>query len=311
MFLAALIPNFASEMVHKLRNIDEFNAFFHQPTLHPLMSVGNLAQAQLTLFEPVDFDMYCVVLMDINFGDLVLGNRIMNYGAGTVFTLRPGQVVSMNLNYAVKPQGWMLAFRPELLEKSGLGRDFHMFSFLQHDVAQALELSAMERGAILNSFANLYAELQTPSDYLTNHMLRLGIGHLLSYCKRFFERQYAERVKHKSDLRQRLDTLIDNYLSSGSTSQTGQPTVAWCAGEFNLSPNYFGDMVRRELQVSAQDYIQQKIVEAAQRLLSDRQLSINAVAEELGFAYANHFTRMFKNNTGLTPLEWRRRNNIM
>ncbi len=295
-------------MARKVENIAEFNAYFQQATLHPLMSVGNLAQAQLTLFEPLDFDMYCIVLMDANFGELVLEGRTMRYSAGTVFTLRPGQVVSMNLDYAVKPQGWMLAFRPELLDKSGLGRDFHMFSFFQHDVPQALELSALERGAILNSFANLYAELQTPSDYLTNHMLRLGIGHLLSYCKRFFERQYAERIERKSDLRKRLDTLLDNYLSSGSTSQTGQPTVAWCAAQFHLSPNYFGDMVRREMHVSAQDYIQQKIVEAAQQLLADRQLSVSDIAEELGFAYANHFTRMFKRNTGLTPLEWRCRN---
>ncbi len=295
--------------MRKVSGIDEFNAFFHQPTLHPLMSVGNLAQANLSLFQPLDFDMYCVVLMDTDFGELVIHERSIHYRAGTVFFLRPGQVVSMNLNYSVKPQGWMLAFRPELLEKSGLGRDFYMFRFFSRDVGEALELSEAERGVLLNCYSNIYAELQTPPDYLSNHMLRLGIGHMLSYCKRFFERQFAAASVKQNSLALRLEALIDNYLSSGSAAQMGQPTVAWCAAQFRLSANYFGEMVHREMHITAQEFIQQKIIVAATRLLEDTAMTVNEISEELGFSYPNHFSRMFKHNTGHTPLDWRRKSN--
>ncbi len=293
-------------MARTVSGIDEFNAFFHQPTLHPFMSVGNLSQADLSLFEPLDFNMYCVVLMDIDFGELVRNQKCIRYKAGTIFSLRPGQVVSMNLDYTVKPQGWMLAFRPELLERSGLGRDFYMFTFFSHDVFEALELSQMERGVIVNCFANIYAELLADNDYLTNHMLRLGIGHLLSYCKRFYERQFNSGISQDGDLRQRLESLIDSYLSSGSAAQQGQPTVAWCASQFNLSPGYFGELVKHELRITAQEYIQRKIIAAAQSLLLDTNMSINEISEELGFTYPNHFTRMFRRNTGQSPVEWKR-----
>lgn len=295
-------------MAKVISGIDEFNAFFHQPTLHPLMSVGNLSQADISLYAPIDFDMYCVVLMDIDFGELIKSGESIKYQAGTIFSVRPGQVISMNLDYAVKPQGWILAFKPELLDKSGLGRDFYMFNFFSHDVNEALFLSQAERGIILNSFANIYAELQTPTDYLTNHMLRLGIGHLLSYCKRFFERQFTERSNQTSNFREKMDSIIDGYLSSGSTAQQGQPTVAWCASQFNLSPNYFGDLVKRELHITAQEYIQQKIIAAAQALLKGTSMSVNEIAEEIGFSYPNHFTRMFKKNTGLSPVQFRKGN---
>ena len=212
----------------------------------------------------------------------------------------------MNLDYTRKPRGWMLAFRPELLENCGLGRDFYMFSFFQKDVYEALELNETERGIILNSFANLYAELNSTSDYLTNHLIRLCIGHLLSYCKRFFERQFAQRASVENSLRTRLDILIDNYLSSGMPAGQGQPTVAWCAEQFNLTPNYFGELVKRELQVTAHDYIQQKILLAAKYLLDTTTMSINEIAEELGFSYANHFTRMFRSMEGVTPLKYRK-----
>ena len=52
-------------MITKVENIDQFNRYFNQPTHHPLVSVANLADAHLSLFNPTDFGMYCVVLMDM------------------------------------------------------------------------------------------------------------------------------------------------------------------------------------------------------------------------------------------------------
>ncbi len=292
-------------MVKRIKDIEEFNACFHQPTTHAMVSVGNLAHAIPTLFEATDFGMYCVVLMETDFGRMWIDERPFNYCAGSVFALSPGQVVRMNQDYTMNAQGWMLAFRPELLVKSGLGRDFYMFNFFGHNVEDALELSESERGILLNCFSNIYAELHTPADYLSNHMLRLGIGHLLSYCKRFFERQYDERKPMGLGIVEKLSTIIDSYLSSGMPAQQGQPTVAWCAGQFNLSPNYFGEVVKRELHVTATDYIQGKIVQAAETLLRDTTMSIGEIAEELGFAYPSHFTRMFHRRTGFTPVQYR------
>jgi AraC family transcriptional regulator, transcriptional activator of pobA len=293
-------------MYRKIHSIEELNVLFRQPTTHPLVTLGDLAQADLSLFLPTDFGMYCVVLMDENFGSLVKGGKSMRYRAGTAFSLRPGQVVSMDLDWRFKPQGRMLAFRPELLEKCGLGRDFYMFGFFDSDVAEALELSATERGVLLNCFANIQTELHTPPDYLSTHMIRLGIGHLLSYCKRFFERQFHEQKRVGESFASRIDEMIDRYLSSGMPAQHGHPTVAWCAEQFNFTPNYFGELVKREMHITAQEYISSKIVAAAQALLRDSQMSIGEIAEELGFAYSNHFTRMFRRRTGISPLAFRK-----
>ena len=235
---------------------EEFNTYLQQPSVHPMVGVGDLSRADLSLFDLIRFDLYCVVLMDADFGELVKCGTAIRYGAGTIFWLRPGQSVAMNLDYSVKPRGWMLVFRPELLERTGLGRDFYMFDFFNHDVNEALTLSPSERGIILNGFSNIQAELLAHRDYLSDHMLRLGIGALLSYCKRFFERQFEERARQERNLRDQLDLLLDNYLSSGSSAQIGQPTVSWCAEQFHLSANYFGDLVKRELRITAQEYIQ-------------------------------------------------------
>ena len=292
----------------RIENIELFNHYFHQPTYHPQVSVARLQDADLSLFEPTDFCMYCVVLMEVDFGELVLHDTCMRYRGGTMFTMKPGDVVSMNLDSRVKPHGWMLAFRPEQLNGTGLGRDFYMFNFFEYKVAEALELFDSERRVIINCFNNIYTELQAPDDELTSHMLRLGIGQLLTCCRRFYDRQFDTKDLHSSDLGKRLDKMVDEYLSEGSKKlrTLGPPTVAWCAEQFHLTPSYFGDIVRREMGITPQAFLQTKLIDRAKSLLASQELTINEIAEELGFSYPNHFARLFRQKTGMSPSAFRR-----
>jgi len=292
-----------------VKNIDQFNLYFHQPTHHPLVSVANLSQADYSLFDPTDFGMYCVVLMDVDFGKLYLRGSGVRYRGGTMFTMKPGDIVSMELDPSVTPHGWMLAFRPELLNGTGLGRDFYMFNFFDYEVAEALELYGTERRVAINCFNNILSELEAPDDEFTSHMLRLGIGQLLTQCRRFYERQFDLRQLHASEFVQRIDHMLDNYLSPSSQLATklGPPTVGLCAEQFHVTASYFGDLVRREIGLTAQEYIQQRVIDHAKTLLSTPSMTINEVAFALGFTYPNHFSRLFRAREGLTPTEFRKR----
>ena len=252
--------------------------------------------------------MYALILIEEKFGELIKDNTVLPYTKDSLITLRPGQSIEMRMDFQAAPKGWILAFKPELLEKTGLGRDFYMFSYFNSDYPEAISLTEMEFGVIKNCFANLYAELITPQDHLSGQMIRLGIGTLLSYVKRYFEKQHTISIRMGETLVGKLDTLLDRYLTSGLPAQNGQPTVKWCASQFDLSPNYFGDLIKKEVQITAQEYIRSRIVSHAQVLLRQTNMTINEIAEELGFAYPNHFTRMFHKATGYTPLKYRKGN---
>jgi AraC-like DNA-binding protein len=88
----------------------------------------------------------------------------------------------------------------------------------------------------------------------------------------------------------------------------GLPTVAWFADKLNLSPNYFGDLVKRELGISAQEYIQRHIIEQAKYLLVNERMTVSQAAYALGYKYPNHLSRMFKQVTGISPNEYKSQN---
>jgi AraC-like DNA-binding protein len=83
------------------------------------------------------------------------------------------------------------------------------------------------------------------------------------------------------------------------------PTVSSCAEELHISPNYLGDIVRKKLKCSAQQHIRQMVVKEAAHQLRYSSQSIGEIGYNLGFKYPHHFTRVFKQEFGVTPNEYR------
>jgi AraC-like DNA-binding protein len=102
--------------------------------------------------------------------------------------------------------------------------------------------------------------------------------------------------------------LLNDYFTSDKPAAIGLPSVAYCAGEMNLSPNYFGDLIKKETGRSAQEYIQSKIIDVAKERVFDIGKSVSEIAYELGFKYPQHFTRLFRQKVGVSPNEYRNMN---
>ncbi|MFI2743489.1 helix-turn-helix domain-containing protein [Zhouia sp. PK063] len=66
--------------------------------------------------------------------------------------------------------------------------------------------------------------------------------------------------------------------------------------------------IKKETGRSATDYIQTKLIEAAKIAIANDGVPLNEIAYDLGFKYPQHFTRLFKKKTGITPNEFRNLN---
>lgn len=150
-------------------------------------------------------------------------------------------------------------------------------------------------------------ELRHAIDKHSKGLIATNIELLLDYCMRFYERQFVTREDLNLDALARFERLLDDYLSEGVAAREGLPSVRYFADKICLSPNYFGDLVKKETGKSAQEYIQLKMIDAAKESLLDPDKTIGQVAGELGFQYPQHFVRFFRRYAGCTPNQYRTR----
>ncbi len=80
--------------------------------------------------------------------------------------------------------------------------------------------------------------------------------------------------------------------------------VSFYANELNLTPNYLNIVLKSVTQKNASTHIYDFIMNEAKYLLIHTKLSLKEVASELGFVDQSYFTRFFKKQSGVNPLEW-------
>ena len=170
---------------------------------------------------------------------------------------------------------------------------------------EALHLSERERKIILDCFSKIEYELERAIDNHSKKLIVSNIEMVLNYCVRFYDRQFITRDNVHKGILEKFEILLNDYYQSDKPQTIGLPSVAYCAGELNLSANYFGDLVKKETGKTAQEYIQSKVIDVAKEKIFDQGKSISQIAHELGFRYPQHFTRLFKQRVGQSPNEYR------
>ena len=166
-----------------------------------------------------------------------------------------------------------------------------------------LHLTQNERDVILSLFSQLKSELDNGNDNYKHDIIVGYIELILSYCGRFYERQFMTRKMDNSDILVRFDLLLREYFEKRLQFSKGIPTVQYCAEELCLSPNYFSDVISRITNDTAGNYIRRYVMQIAKNKLASG-ASISEVAYDLGFSYPQHLSRMFKNLEGVTPSEY-------
>lgn len=286
-------------------SIRAYNAFNNEETLHPLVSVVHLDKAEPRKQRRLRYGFYTVFLKQIYCGDLRYGLNHYDYEEGTLIFLAPGQVIGESKDEYYQPQGIALVFHPDFLLGTSLGKNMDDYHFFSYSVNEALHLSEQERKIILDCLSKIEYELQHAIDKHSKQLIVTNIELFLNYCTRFYDRQFITRDNVNKGILERFEDLLNNYFSSEKPYNIGLPSVSFCAGKLHLSANYFGDLIKKETGVTAQEYIQSKVINIAKDRIFDRSKSISEIAYELGFKYPQHFTRAFKKSTGVTPIAYR------
>jgi AraC family transcriptional regulator, transcriptional activator of pobA len=290
----------------RFETISDYNAFNNNETLHPLVSVVHMERAAQRKAAAMYFGFYTIFLKEIKCGDLRYGKNSYDYQEGTLVFIAPGQVVTVDHpGEAYQPRGYALVFHPDLIHGTPLGNHIQDYTFFGYQSNEALHVSERERKIVLDCFSKIEYELDHAIDKHSKKLIVDNIELFLNYCVRFYDRQFITRDNVHQGILERFEKLLNDFFTSDKPQSVGLPSVAYCAGELNLSANYFGDLIKKETGKSAQEYIQMKVIDVAKERIFDLGKSVSEIAYELGFKYPQHFTRLFKQKVGNTPKEYR------
>lgn len=297
------------DKMRRFETVNEYNLFNNNETLHPLVSVVDLSKAAPRSGSQMYFGFYTIFLKDVKCGDIIYGRHTYDYQEGTLVFMAPGQVAGINSsNEIYQPKGYALVFHEDLLHGTHLGRHIQQYGFFGYQFNEALHLSERERKIVLDCFNKIQYELEHAIDKQSKKLIVSNIELFLEYSVRFYDRQFITREKAHKGILERFDFLLTDFFATQKSQSIGLPSVGYCANELNLSPGYFGDLIKKETGKSAQEFIQNKIINLAKDKIFNLDKSISEVAYELGFKYPQHFTRLFKQKTGMSPNEYRNLN---
>lgn len=294
---------------------DLFKMFGLGSTLqHPLIAVIDFSKVKEHLPDgtKISGDLYYILCKDYHKQNIKYGRKVVDFQEGNLVCIAPNQVIEMENEEKDAPvtdmAGWGVFFHPDLIRGTSLGSKMHDYSFFSYEISESLHLSEKEKQVLTTCVTKIQAELAENIDTYSEAIIVSSLELLLNYCLRFYGRQFITRKSSGKTVVAQVEKLLNNYFQSTNLSEHGLPTVKYLADKVNLSPAYLGDLLKKETGKNAQDHIHFHLIEAAKDILLGTDRSVGEIAYQLGFEYPQYFSKLFKQKTGKTPLEFRSMN---
>lgn len=119
-------------------------------------------------------------------------------------------------------------------------------------------------------------------------------------------RSWANRAEHANGV---LAALADERIGSALTAMHQDPREHWnleaLARRANMGRTAFADRFAKVVGETPLRYLTLWRIQTAKRLLADTMLSLDQVAERVGYDSAAAFSRVFKKHAGVAPGRWR------
>jgi AraC-like DNA-binding protein len=299
-----------SQLIH-LKSIADLSRLLNENDFHPLVAVVDFSKTKDHIEEEtrITTDFYSVMFKNYCRSHVTYGRKAIDFNEGSLICMAPNQVITIDTEIEPRenPMGWGLFFHPDLIRNTSLNVKMRDYSFFSYEIAEALHLSEKEKQLLFECIVKIQSELKENIDDYSQTIIVSTIELLLNYCNRFYGRQFITRKATNRDILAKVEALLKQHFSI-KTLPNGLPTVKHLADAVNLSPGYLGDLLKKETGLNAQEHIHHYVIEEAKDILLHSNQSVSEIAFQLGFEYPQYFSRLFKQKTGTTPLEYRNLN---
>ena len=122
---------------------------------------------------------------------------------------------------------------------------------------------------------------------------------LLLTCNRLYPKEIDGTLQSKSHI------LVKRFLLALEESYIQNLSIEEYAKQLAITPNHLTQIVKSVMGKTPISIIQEKRIIEIKRLLLHSSKNVSQIADYLNFTDQSYFTKYFKKNTGITPLQYR------
>jgi len=153
-----------------------------------------------------------------------------------------------------------------------------------------------ERGTLRELFEMVYAEFTTNRPYAADL--------ISSYLQAVF----LQARQHFTEPSREASWLVERCLGYIHENYARDFDIEALAATVSVSPSYLFRLFKKKMRLTPMHYRNVVRIDKAKLLLADRSLTVDAVAERVGFDDPKYFARVFKDLAGSSPSAYRRAN---
>ncbi|WP_199848221.1 AraC family transcriptional regulator [Streptomyces dysideae] len=258
-------------------------------------------------FEEHAHDFPGLAYFETTGGLLRTGRRAWPIEAGDLFVIAPGDVMGhIHATDLAHARGWGVFFTADVLGPDVPGAHLAwrthplLFPFVRGGAIGALRLRVPEpdRPEWAARIQALHDELAQRRDgcreAVLAHLTLLLVG---------VSRLAADVV---GDLRENREPLLAEVFEVIEQRYPQPLSLRDVAAAVSISPGHLTSTVRRRTGRTVQEWITERRMVQARRLLAATELPISEIGRQVGFPDAGYFARTFGKAHGMSPAQWRR-----
>jgi AraC-like DNA-binding protein/mannose-6-phosphate isomerase-like protein (cupin superfamily) len=279
-------------------------------SLHNFSSSGRISQQfQVEVFDanrhfsvkyPHRHDFFEVLYLSKGSGFHVIDGNKYNIQPPCVFFMSPGQ--AHKIEFSSDIEGFIFIFTSEfyLINQTNQNRliEFPFFFSIRQENRPLVLDSGKDVIFLETLFRKGIAEIDKGNDYPID-LLRSVLDLILTSCAALYKTDENSLSKGRGHI------VVKKFFQLVEENYQKNLTVNEYADKLAITANHLTQTVNQLTGKTSSQIIKAKQVLEIKRLLVHTNLSVTEIANRLNFPDQSYFTKFFKRETGLSPLQYR------
>lgn len=274
---------------------------------HPMMSLINCDKRTSCTIAASEFtsEFYMISFKKMVSGVFKYGRTDYDHDNGTLSFASPRQVIEVR-DVEMEEDGFAMYFHEDFLTGHPLHNKIKSYSFFEYDSNEALHLSPREEETIWELYRQIAQEYNNNPDEFSREIMLANIDTMLKYSERFYKRQFVNRYETNGKTSTKFNDILVSQFSGNQLQEKGLPKVKDLAANLNMSTRYLSDLLKQETGKTAIELIHIFLISEAKNLLRSTDSNVNEIAYKLGFENSPYFSRLFKREVGVSPVQYKK-----